>query len=583
MITSSEKKGAREDTPNRLLEQVHQIGLVGALILLVAVAVSAYVGWRYYVSSADQTRRSIALIDGVRTLVADLQFAETSAQRFLLTSDKQSLTEYQSARNRVLQRITILRSGETDYASHPDLIRGFRAAIRNKVAALDADLLAGPEGASPRLTTAQIEKQRRLTDAVSQFAQSFESHQRFILDVARRQARFYARLSQMVATLGCLGIFAVVLLSSIRIQTLMALRKRLNQESLRLTLQFQQLANSVPQLVWSMRNDGKVEYLNQRWAELAEPDILETQNWPALLHPKDADDFIVKLRRSHQDVQEFSAECRLKDARKQSYRWFLFRAIPARDEVSGEVKWCGTFTDIEDLKNAERGLQRANKELEQFAYAAAHDLQEPLRNVATSLGLLQKWHLPSLNPNAAELVTESLDNAKRMHGMVKDLLAYSRAVNTIRPETSLSDAEFCLKAALANLNTAIVESRAEIRHGPLPEVNVERVHLTQLFQNLISNSLKYRKCDGPVSVSVSAVRSEDEWIFAIADNGIGFNQEYADRIFGVFKRLHRQEYPGTGIGLAICSRIVSHYGGRIWAESTPGEGSTFRFTLPISN
>ncbi len=565
-----------------LLERLHLAGLVAALILLIGVAIFAYVGWEYYVSSADQTRRSIALIDGVRTLVADLQNAETSEQRFLLTGDPDSLADYTAARERVLKGLPVLNAAESEYKSHPDLIAKFRTAIHRKLTALEADLQLRHENHSYQLRIADINRQKSLMQPVLQFERSFESHQRFVLDVSRRQARSYAKTSQLTATLGCLGIFAIVLLSSIRIQNLMALRKRLNRESVRLTRQFQQLANSVPQLVWRMANDGEVEYLNQRWTELSDSRMIDTRKWQNLLHPRDASGFLAKLRRSQERVEEFSAECRLRDVRNQSYRWFLFRANPAKDEDSGEVKWCGTFTDIDGLKTAERALQRANKELEQFAYAAAHDLQEPLRNVATSLGLLQRSHQKNLDGAAIELVTESVDNAKRMHSMVKDLLAYSRAVNARQVETSLTDAEVCLQAALANLNTAILESRAEIQAGPLPDIRMEQVHLTQLFQNLISNSLKYRKPNGPVSVSVSAVRNEEEWIFAIADNGIGFNQEYADRIFGVFKRLHRQEYPGTGIGLAICSRIVSHYGGRIWAESTLGEGATFRFALPVS-
>jgi light-regulated signal transduction histidine kinase (bacteriophytochrome) len=166
--------------------------------------------------------------------------------------------------------------------------------------------------------------------------------------------------------------------------------------------------------------------------------------------------------------------------------------------------------------------------------------------------------------------------------MVKDLLTFSKAVGQWPVDYPVLNASDVLQDAMANLSVIIAESGAEIVADELPSVKIQRSHLLQIFQNLISNSLKYRSKDVTPRVSISALREEDEWIFSVGDNGIGFDSHYARRIFGMFKRLHgKGEYAGTGIGLSICARIVAHYGGRIWAESQPGQGATFRFALPV--
>lgn len=226
-------------------------------------------------------------------------------------------------------------------------------------------------------------------------------------------------------------------------------------------------------------------------------------------------------------------------------------------------------------------LRRSNEQLEQFAYAAAHDLQEPLRNISNSLGLVRRLHAGQLNTDAVRWIDFSVEGAQRMHDMVKDLLTYSRAVDGLgSPENPVS-AHQAVQTALANLTIMIATAGASIDVGPLPSVFVLETHLVQIFQNLVANSVKYRQKDIRPEIRISASRTGPEWQFSVADNGIGFDPQYSDKIFGVFRRLHqRNEYQGNGIGLAICARIVSHYGGRIWAESAAGQGASFHFTLP---
>ncbi|MEO8549560.1 MAG: PAS domain S-box protein [Kofleriaceae bacterium] len=225
-------------------------------------------------------------------------------------------------------------------------------------------------------------------------------------------------------------------------------------------------------------------------------------------------------------------------------------------------------------------LARSNEELGQFAYVASHDLQEPLRMVASYTQLLAKRYVGKLDADADEFIGFAVDGATRMQRLIQDLLAYSR-ICTTRGEPGCISAEDALCQALAHLQGAIEDSHAEVTHDPMPRVFADPSQLVQLFQNLISNALKYQAAGTPrVHVSV-ANHDGSEWWFAVDDNGIGIAPQYFERIFGMFQRLHkREEFAGTGIGLAICKKIVEGHGGRITVESQLGHGSTFRFSLP---
>ncbi len=226
-------------------------------------------------------------------------------------------------------------------------------------------------------------------------------------------------------------------------------------------------------------------------------------------------------------------------------------------------------------------LQRSNAELEQFAYVASHDLQEPLRKVVGYTQLLGKRYRGQLDANADEFIAYAVDAASRMQLLIQDLLTYSR-VGRLQKELASVDCETVLKLVLRNLQPLIEDNGALVTHDPLPTVPADAGQVVQLFQNLIANAIKFH-ADQPPQVHVAARRDEHEWVFLVHDNGIGIEPQYADRIFRMFQRLHsREAYPGTGIGLAICQKIVQHHGGRIWVESQPGQGATFSFTIPAA-
>ena len=238
-----------------------------------------------------------------------------------------------------------------------------------------------------------------------------------------------------------------------------------------------------------------------------------------------------------------------------------------------------TIQDITERKRAEEELARSNKELEQLAYVASHDLQEPLRMVTSYVQLLARRYRGKLDGDADEFIGFAVDGATRMQQLINDLLTYSR-VGTRGREFEPTDCEIILGQALENLQIAIEEKRALVTHDPLPTILADNVQLGQLFQNLIGNAIKFQGPEPP-HVHVSASRNENGWVLSVRDNGIGIAPEYAERIFVIFQRLHtREKYPGTGIGLAVCKKIVERHGGRIWVESQPGKGATFYFTVP---
>jgi len=266
--------------------------------------------------------------------------------------------------------------------------------------------------------------------------------------------------------------------------------------------------------------------------------------------------------------------------------WQRSSKAPLFDQNGKVIGVLGTNEDITDKKLAEEQLKqtmedlaRSNSELEQFAYVASHDLQEPLRMVTSYLQLIERRYKDKLDAEADEFIGFAVDGAMRMKGLINDLLLYSR-VSTRGKEFELTDVKLVVKRVLHDLSMQIEESNALIEVDRLPKVMADEIQLGQVFQNLISNAIKFRS-EAPIEIHIGASHEKHNWIFWVCDNGIGIEPQYHERIFVIFQRLHaRGEFPGTGIGLAIVKKIIERHGGRIWLESQPGYGSTFYFSLP---
>jgi light-regulated signal transduction histidine kinase (bacteriophytochrome) len=236
----------------------------------------------------------------------------------------------------------------------------------------------------------------------------------------------------------------------------------------------------------------------------------------------------------------------------------------------------------EALRENTRALGRSNADLEQFAYVASHDLQEPLRMVSSYMQLFEKRYRGVLDAQAEKYIDYAVDGAKRMQALIGGLLEYSRVGRQEEPAAPV-EAGAALEQALTNLRSALDESHAVVTREPLPRVIGNAGQITRVFQNLVSNAVKFRRPEEPPRVQVAVQLRTGDALFTIRDNGIGIEPQYADRVFVIFQRLNtRAEYPGTGIGLSVCKKVIERHGGRIWFESQPGAGTTFSFTLPLA-
>ena len=300
-------------------------------------------------------------------------------------------------------------------------------------------------------------------------------------------------------------------------------------------------------------------------------------------HRDSDEDRVAQLKRGEIPYYQFERQFLLKSGETP---WFRVTVSLMRDEQAEPLYVIAQMEDITWRKEAEQSLrqrsealERSNRELEQFAYVASHDLQEPLRMVGGYTQLLQRRYQGKLDTDADEFIAYIVEGVIRMQALINDLLVYSR-LGTGGKEFEPADCETTLDLAVTNLQTAIQEHSATVTHDPLPTVTADPTQLVQLFQNLIGNAVKFHGEDSPC-VHVSAEKKGRDWLFSVRDNGIGIDPQYAERIFVIFQRLHgKGAYPGTGIGLAICKKIVERHGGRIGVKSHPGKGSTFYFTIP---
>jgi PAS domain S-box-containing protein len=353
-------------------------------------------------------------------------------------------------------------------------------------------------------------------------------------------------------------------------------RKRVEESE----IQFRTLAETIPHLAWMADAAGDRFWFNRRWYDFTGTTFYEVKDWGwSKVHdPNVLPEVLRQWREALSSGQPFEMVCPLKGA-DGAFRSFLTRMEPIKDIQGRVVRWFGTNTDITDQRRTEEELRRMNRELEEFAYVASHDLQEPLRMV----NIYTQQIVKMLGPENAKLTQYSVfvrQGVTRMEALIHDLLTFSRTVQREEAPVGTADLQEAFTESLSVLKGRIEEAGAVIHASALPLVRGETSQMAHVFQNVLSNALKYRKANVAPRIEVSAVPGDGRWIVSVRDNGIGFEPQYAERIFGLFKRLHKDEYEGTGLGLAICKRIVERYGGRMWAEGALGVGAAFHFSLP---
>ena len=343
---------------------------------------------------------------------------------------------------------------------------------------------------------------------------------------------------------------------------------------------FRKLTEGLPQLVWSCLSDGRCDYLSKQWVAytgVPETEQLDLRWLERVIHPEDRERTREHWLGAVAGHHRYDIEYRIRAA-DGNYRWFQTRGVPLRDSQGAIVKWFGTCTDIDALKKAEEALRNANRELEEFAYVASHDMKEPLRMVNVYTQLLIRRHAGT-EPQAQQYAEIIHKGVSRMETLIDDLLAFSRTIHSDHLDAGKADLSAALTEAVSVLKSHIEETHAFVNAPRLPIVSGDTAQFALVFQNLLSNALKYQSKGTRPEIEISVSRDGPNWVISIRDNGIGFEPQYAERIFGLFKRLHKEEFPGTGLGLAICRRILERHGGRIWAESRPGDGSTFAFSV----
>ncbi len=366
-------------------------------------------------------------------------------------------------------------------------------------------------------------------------------------------------------------------------------RIRLEQELVHKQEELQTILNDAPVMLWMTDHQGKAILFNNTWLKftgLTQQEEISLDWSGSNIHPDDRQDCLRNYEENMRLHQYIEQEYRLQNS-EGNYRWISEVAVPrftARHQFIGYIGTCVDVTEkheaSQSLHERSRELERSNQELEQFAYIASHDLQEPLRMVSSYTQLLERRYRDHLDDDAREFIKYSVDGAKQMQSLIQDLLQYS-LLSKDSIKLVYFDMNTTFDSALKNLKLLIDESNAEVKCEDLPYVYGDRSSIQQLLQNLLGNAIKYRDANRPVKVHVTARKQDDGYVFCVKDNGIGIDNQYFDRIFLIFKRLHTKEaYSGSGIGLAVCKRIVEWHGGRIWLQSTPGEGSSFFFYLP---
>lgn len=402
----------------------------------------------------------------------------------------------------------------------------------------------------------------------------------WLVNAGEGQGIYDAASSKALIIMGVLIFFTIVVLGNGRRLRHQAERREIAElDFANAQLQLYAVVENSPSAIFTKGTDGKYQLVNQNYADLLgrTPEEIIGKTGAQILDRDMAEEI---AREDEQILHEGRALVSERRIRRGDTEFILlstkFPLYDSHDQLRGIG---GIWTDISERAKLIEDLRRSNAELEQFAYVASHDLQEPLRMVSSYMQLLESRYKDKLDEDAQEFIDFAVDGAGRMQRLIQDLLAFSRVGTHGKAPEAVQSAD-ALEVALSNLATAIEENQAEVQAGELPAVMADFNQLVQVFQNLVGNAIKFRG-DDPPQVRIDALRRGGQIQFSVADNGIGFNPKHAERIFVIFQRLNnRAAYGGTGIGLAICKKIIERLGGRIWVESKEGHGSTFYFTLP---
>jgi PAS domain S-box-containing protein len=575
--------------------------LVGALLILLVASFLSYREWSAYQRSRPHILQTRAVLEQIGQVLTHTTDAETGQRGFVLTGNPEYLQVYNQAIASLPAELSKLGASVADDVALRTRVATLTGLIPDKLAELKETVaLRQNEGFQAALSVVQTNRGKHAMDEIRKLGGDLQHEIDTSLQQDINQRRQLETQTRLTLAFAGVVLFVFLLLATFDIGRATAERDRLivdlhaandrttaSRDLLHTTL------TSIGDGVIATDAAGRVTFMNgvaeqltgwkqaeaqgqslQSVFSIVNEETRQPAHSPALKALREGT--ATRLADHTALISRDGAELPIDDS--------VAPICDAQGKVIGAVL---VFRDISERHRSEEQRQRlnqalreTNQDLQQFAYAASHDLKEPLRTIATSLQLIRRTYSGQVfGKEAGELMDGAVAGAGRMNALVEALLEYSQAGEVAEPAIEPVRVDKVVGDAIANLQSAITETGATVSMGQLPVVTANPLHLAQVFQNLISNALKYRSDQSP-RIAVSACENETSWVFTVEDNGIGIQPQYQAQIFGVFKRLHGIEYPGTGIGLAICKKIVDRHGGAIWVESELGKGSRFSFTLP---
>jgi PAS domain S-box-containing protein len=588
-----------------------------ALLILLILSLVTYRGLRLTLDNSRQVAHTQEVIATAEACLSLLKDAETGNRGYIITGLDPYLEPYRTARAQLPQRLARLRELTADTPSQQQHLVAVEPLIAQRLAKLQEGIdQRATQGFAAAQAVILTGEGKQLMDAIRTFMAHIEREEQLQLQL--REVATETSTRRVTRFLVLANVFAFVLVGFAGVAVQRGLRRRQQAERDLLTVNatleqqvtertvalrhahvaernqreyFQTTLASIGDAVIVTDADGNVTFLNKVAEAVTGWTTAEAMGKPL------PEVFRIENEETRQPVENPVAQVlRTGEIAGLVNHTILIRkdghihaiddsVAPIRDEQGRVLGVILVFRDITERRRAEETLakrtaelQRVNSELQQFTYIVSHDLNEPLRTMSNFANLLARRYQGKLDATAEEYIAFVTDAAQRMQQMLADLLAYTRVGGPTAAFTSV-DMEALLAGVLTDLQLGLAEAKAEVTHDPLPTVQGDETRLRQVFHNLIGNALKFT---GPAAprIHVSGRRDGRQWRFAVQDNGIGIDASQAERIFQVFQRLHtRGEYPGSGMGLAICKKIVEQHGGRIWVESQPGQGATFFFTV----
>jgi PAS domain S-box-containing protein len=576
-----------------VLNRKVQLVFGSAILTLVAVGAVSYHSIVMSSESDRWVRHTHEVLGSLQNLVSDMADIESNVRGFALTGDQSYLASYRAGVVSAEQDEAGIRNLTTDNAKQQRDLAALDALMGQKIRLGDLVIsLRRAEGLKAAADAIERGTGKRVMDELRGTVREMQQEELRLLALRDSDAKH--RLDQTKTSLIFGTVFALLMAAAAGwgVQRDKSGREvaRALRDSKDSAAKYRGLLEAAPDAMLVVNQAGEVVLLNVRAEKQFgyRRDELVGQQVKSVIPEGFVERLLVVGTGSTTEAlaQQIGTGIELSGRRKDGGEFPVEIMLSPLESTEG-ILVTAAIRDITERKKSEEHLlktvgelKRSNDELQQFAYVSSHDLQEPLRMVSSYTQLLAKRYKGRLDADADEFITFAVDGCNRMQGLIQDLLAYSRAGTNGEALCKVSG-EDVLQKALTNLRITIKQSGAVVTHDTLPAVRTDETQLTQVFQNLIGNAIKYRSAEVP-RVHVSATRNgSNEWTFSVRDNGLGIAPQYFERIFILFQRLHgRDEFEGTGIGLAICKKILERLGGRIWVESQPEKGSTFYFALP---